>query len=104
VADVMASDPVSFHPDEDAYDAAQAFERYDLISAPVVDKNGKTVQGRHQYTVTPAQKLWVQDSWQATPDLSFVGGLAYQYVERDGDNLGSLYDKPEKRNARYHQF
>jgi hypothetical protein len=26
----MASDPVSFHPDEDAYDAAQAFERYDF--------------------------------------------------------------------------
>lgn len=70
----------------------------------VVDKNGKTVQGRHYYTVTPAQKLWVQDNWQATPDLSFVGGLAYQYVERDGNNLGSLYDKPEKRNARYHQF
>ncbi len=34
VSEVMASDPVSFHPDEDAYDAAQAFERYDLISAP----------------------------------------------------------------------
>ncbi|UCJ14672.1 magnesium transporter [Pseudomonas sp. MM211] len=43
VADVMANDPVSFHPDEDAYDAAQAFERYDLISAPVVDKNGKLI-------------------------------------------------------------
>ena len=43
VADVMASDPVSFHPDEDAYDAAQAFERYDLISAPVVDKNDKLI-------------------------------------------------------------
>jgi magnesium transporter len=43
VADVMASDPVSFHPDEDAYDAAQAFERYDLVSAPVVDKNGKLI-------------------------------------------------------------
>jgi magnesium transporter len=43
VADVMASDPVGFHPDEDAYDAAQAFERYDLISAPVVDKNGKLI-------------------------------------------------------------
>lgn len=43
VAEVMASDPVSFHPDEDAYDAAQAFERYDLISAPVVDKNGKLI-------------------------------------------------------------
>jgi magnesium transporter len=43
VADVMANDPVSFHPDEDAYDAAQAFERYDLISAPVVDKHGKLI-------------------------------------------------------------
>ncbi|MCY1505313.1 Magnesium transporter MgtE [compost metagenome] len=43
VAEVMASDPVSFQPDEDAYDAAQAFERYDLISAPVVDKNGKLI-------------------------------------------------------------
>lgn len=43
VADVMASDPVSFNPDEDAYDAAQAFERYDLISAPVVDNAGKLI-------------------------------------------------------------
>lgn len=43
VAEVMASDPVCFEPDEDAHDAAQAFERYDLISAPVVDKNGKLI-------------------------------------------------------------
>ncbi|HEY6610262.1 MAG TPA: magnesium transporter [Pseudomonas sp.] len=43
VAEVMATDPVTFHPDEDAYDAAQAFERYDLISAPVVDKNDKLI-------------------------------------------------------------
>ncbi|WP_416426140.1 magnesium transporter [Pseudomonas sp. App30] len=43
VAEVMANDPVSFHPDEDAYDAAQAFERYDLISAPVVDKNARLI-------------------------------------------------------------
>ncbi len=43
VAEVMANDPVSFHPDEDAYEAAQAFERYDLISAPVVDKSGKLI-------------------------------------------------------------
>jgi magnesium transporter len=43
VIDVMASDPVSFGPDEDAYDAAQAFERYDLISAPVVDNSGKLI-------------------------------------------------------------
>ncbi|MGB4073996.1 magnesium transporter [Pseudomonas sp.] len=43
VSEVMATDPVSFHPDEDAGDAAQAFERYDLISSPVVDKNGKLI-------------------------------------------------------------
>lgn len=43
VAEVMADDPVTFSPDEDAYDAAQAFERYDLVSAPVVDKSGKLI-------------------------------------------------------------
>ena len=43
VGEVMADDPVSFHPYEDAYAAAQAFERYDLVSAPVVDKNNKLV-------------------------------------------------------------
>ncbi|MBA1250760.1 magnesium transporter [Pseudomonas luteola] len=43
VAEVIANDPVAFHPDNDAYEAAQAFERYDLISAPVVDKNGKLI-------------------------------------------------------------
>nr|WP_262925816.1 TonB-dependent receptor [Pseudomonas chlororaphis] len=73
-------------------------------SDQLVDRNGVTVQGRHQYTVTPAQKLWVQDTWQATPDLTLTGALAYQYVERDGNNLGSLTDKPEKRDAKYHQF
>ncbi|MGL4315475.1 MAG: magnesium transporter [Pseudomonas sp.] len=43
VSEVMASDPVSFQPGEDAYDAAQAFERYDLISAPVVDDQGRLI-------------------------------------------------------------
>jgi len=41
VGEVMASDPVIFRPDEDAYEAAQAFERYDLVSAPVVDGEGR---------------------------------------------------------------
>ncbi|UTH72519.1 magnesium transporter [Chromobacterium sp. IIBBL 290-4] len=40
VADVMATEVVSFQPDEAAVDAAQAFERYDLVSAPVVDRRG----------------------------------------------------------------
>lgn len=43
VSEVMANDPVTFHPDADAYEAAQAFERYDLVSAPVVDKNRRLI-------------------------------------------------------------
>src|SRR5574344_789310 len=43
VADVMATDPVTFYPEEDGIDAAEAFERYDLVSAPVVDRSGKLI-------------------------------------------------------------
>ncbi|KMN83586.1 magnesium transporter [Chromobacterium alkanivorans] len=43
VAEVMATELVSFSPDEDAADAALAFERYDLITAPVVDEAGKLI-------------------------------------------------------------
>ena len=43
VADVMAADAVAFHPEDIADEAAQAFERYDLVTAPVVDKNNKLV-------------------------------------------------------------
>ncbi len=38
---VMDSDPTRFLPEEKAEAAASAFERYDLISAPVVDAKGK---------------------------------------------------------------
>jgi len=43
VENVMAADVVLFYPDDLADDAAKAFERYDLVSAPVVDKNNKLV-------------------------------------------------------------
>ncbi len=43
VADVMAEDVVSFRPEDEATDAAQAFERYDLVSAPVVDARNRLV-------------------------------------------------------------
>ncbi|ESS71927.1 magnesium transporter MgtE [Methyloglobulus morosus KoM1] len=45
VAEAMVTDFVQFHLDEYTADAARAFERYDLISAPVVDKQGQ-LQGR----------------------------------------------------------
>jgi magnesium transporter len=37
VGSVMVPESVKLHPEDHAEDAAQAFERYDLVSAPVVD-------------------------------------------------------------------
>ena len=41
VGELKLTDPVVFDADEAADDAARAFERYDLISAPVVNERGK---------------------------------------------------------------
>tara|TARA_B100000035_G_scaffold286426_1_gene270739 strand:- start:31902 stop:33338 length:1437 start_codon:yes stop_codon:yes gene_type:complete len=43
VKNVMSSNPVLFGPDDLAEEASDAFERYDLITAPVVDKNNKLI-------------------------------------------------------------
>lgn len=43
VTDLMLTDPVVFSPNDDAGDAARAFERYDLVSAPVVNERGKLI-------------------------------------------------------------
>lgn len=43
IADIMVEDAVLFHPEDIADNAAQAFERYDLVTAPVVDQNNKLV-------------------------------------------------------------
>ena len=43
VTAVMRSDALRFTPNDPADDAAEAFDRYDLVSAPVVDAEGKLV-------------------------------------------------------------
>jgi len=43
VVDVMSVDTVTFNPEDIANEAAKAFERYDLVTAPVVDANNKLV-------------------------------------------------------------
>ncbi len=43
VGDIMAPDVNTFHPQDDATEAAHAFERYDLVSAPVVDGSGHLI-------------------------------------------------------------
>ena len=41
VKDVMATDAVVFKPEDTANEASNAFERYDLVTAPVVDESRK---------------------------------------------------------------
>jgi magnesium transporter len=43
VSSVVVPDSVKFSPEDRAEDAANAFERYDLVSAPVVDARGRLV-------------------------------------------------------------
>lgn len=43
VSDVMADDVVTFRPEDDVEEAAAAFERYDLVTAPVIDNNRKLI-------------------------------------------------------------
>ena len=41
VAALMTPDPTAFRPEDNAAQAARAFDRYDLLSAPVVTERGK---------------------------------------------------------------
>jgi len=43
VAAIMVADFVKFHPEDEAHEASQAFERYDLVTAPVVDAEGRLI-------------------------------------------------------------
>ena len=43
VSTIMEREQVRFHPDDKAREAVLAFERYDLVSAPVVDNEGVLV-------------------------------------------------------------
>jgi magnesium transporter len=43
IADIMTGDVLTFHPGDQAQEAALAFERYDLVSAPVVDAAGELI-------------------------------------------------------------
>jgi magnesium transporter len=43
VAAIMVEEFVKFHPEDEADEASQAFERYDLVTAPVVDAQGRLI-------------------------------------------------------------
>jgi magnesium transporter len=85
VNDVMSTGIVSFYPDRDAESAAHAFERYDLVSAPVVDAHNRIV-GR--VTITDIVDYIREDAEQES--LGKVG-------LRDEDLFSSVWKSAKNR-------
>lgn len=88
VADVMSEDAVVFHPEDIADDAAKAFERYDLVTAPVVDENNKLV-GR--VTVDAVMDLIREE---AESDMLSMAGL-----REEEDFFASVWKSMQNRWA-----
>ncbi len=89
VAEVMRTEPViSFVPEDDADDAAQAFERYDLVSAPVVDRD-KRVVGR----------LTVADVVDYIREESEAEILSNAGLREEEDIFASVWDSVKNRWA-----
>jgi magnesium transporter len=84
VAAVMSEEAVTFHPDDVAAEAAAAFERYDLVTAPVVDAARRLV-GR--LTVNAVMD-YIRETSNA--DILSLGGL------REGEDLFSTVWKAAK--------
>lgn len=89
VAEVMRSETViSFTPEDEADEAAQAFERYDLISAPVVDSE-KRVIGR----------LTVADVVDFIREESEAEILSKAGLREEEDIFASVWDSVKNRWA-----
>ncbi|WP_068635339.1 magnesium transporter [Thauera butanivorans] len=89
VAEVMRSETViSFTPEDEADDAAQAFERYDLVSAPVVDGE-KRVIGR----------LTVADVVDYIREESEAEILSNAGLREEEDIFASVWDSVKNRWA-----
>jgi magnesium transporter len=82
----MVRDFVQFNPSENAQDAAAAFERYDLVSAPVVDDDGRLV-GRMTVNAVMDYIRQAQDTEMLT-----AGGL-----REDEDLFASVWKSVKNR-------
>jgi magnesium transporter len=89
VSEVMRLEPkISFSPGDDASDAAQAFERYDLVSAPVVDRSHKVI-GR----------LTVADVVDFIREESEAEILSHAGLREEEDIFASVWDSVKNRWA-----
>jgi magnesium transporter len=88
VGSLMQTDFVEFEPDDEAEDAAKAFERYDLVSAPVVDPDGKLL-GR----------VTVNDVVDYIREEAEQEQLAHAGLKEEEDIFASVWDSVKNRWA-----
>ena len=86
IVDVMREETVTLGPLDDAKSAVAVFERYDLVSAPVVDDRGKLV-GR----------LTVEAVMDVLRDESSLQALRSAGLSQDEDLFASLWDSARNR-------
>ncbi|RHJ35646.1 magnesium transporter [Sutterella sp. AM11-39] len=86
VSSLMQSDILTLNPLDDASDAAQAFERYDLVSSPVVDEAGRLV-GR----------LTVNEVVDVIREESAEDAYAAVGLDEEQDIFGSVWDSAKSR-------
>ncbi|MDR3324134.1 MAG: magnesium transporter [Zoogloeaceae bacterium] len=88
VQQVMKKDIVRFHSEDAAEEAAQAFERYDLVSAPVVDADNR-VEGR---LTLVAVVDFIREESEAEQ-------LAHAGLKEEEDIFASVWDSVKNRWA-----
>lgn len=86
MTDLMREQVATFSPQDDARSAVGVFERYDLVSAPVVDNRGKLV-GR----------LTVDAVMDVLRDESSLQALRSAGLSDDEDLFASLWDSARNR-------
>ena len=86
VAGLITEEFVSFAPHDDATTAVGVFERYDLVSAPVIDDRGKLV-GR----------LTVDAVMDVMRDAASLQALRTAGLNQDEDLFASLWDSAKNR-------
>jgi magnesium transporter len=86
VAEVMERDPIQFHTDDDIQESVRAFERYALVSAPVVNAHGQLV-GR----------LTVDQVMEVAVDAAQEDMLAQVGLQREDDLFANVWQAASNR-------
>ena len=86
VENIMAKDVVKFRPEDDVEEAAAAFERYDLVTAPVVDENKKLIA-----------RLTVDEMVDVIREESEADMLSLAGLDEDEDLFAPVWDSVKNR-------